>query len=86
MGQILHVHYFTIFMLVGSEGKPIDADMHKPCFRDFHDRMWNGEINLADNDAKLQDAWVHREEFLRKMQTKRFEDSLHIVSMYNKFH
>jgi hypothetical protein len=73
-------------VITTSEGKPIDADMHKSFFRDFHDRMWNGEIDLAGNDKKLQYVWVHKEEFLRKTQTKRFEDSLHIVSGHNKFH
>lgn len=83
MRQVLHTFYFTVFMLLGSEGKPIDISVKKPDFRDFHNRIWEGEISLADNEAKLQYAWVHMEQLLRNMRTKRFEDALGIVSNYH---
>ncbi len=78
--QMMHVYYFAIFMLHGSKGKPIVPGMEKPDFRDFHDRIWNGEINLADDDAKLQYALIHMEQALKNMRTKRFEDALHIIA------
>lgn len=78
--QIMHVYYFAIFMLHGSKGKPIVPGMEKPDFRDFHDRIWNGEINLTDDDAKLQYALIHMEQALKNMRTKRFEDALHIIA------
>jgi thiamine kinase-like enzyme len=85
MQQILHVYYFTIFIMVGAEGKPVDTrNIIYPDFRPFHDQMWKGEINLADNAAKLQYAWVHQKEFIRKTSTERFEDSLHIVAEHRK--
>lgn len=83
MRQVLHVFYFTVFMLFGSEGKPMDVNVKKTDFRDFHNRIWAGEISLADNEAKLQYAWVHMEQLLRNMRTKRFEDALRIVSNYH---
>lgn len=83
MRQMLHMFYFAVFMLLGSKGKPIDPNMGKPDFIDFHDRIWEGEINLAADEAKLQYAWVHMEQFLLNMRSKRFEDSLSIVSNYH---
>ncbi len=83
MRQVLHVFYFTVFMLFGSGGKPIDVNVKKPDFRDFHNRIWAGEISLADNEAKLQYAWVHMEQLLRNMRTKRFEDALRVVCNYH---
>lgn len=84
MCQILHVAYFTIHMLLGSEGKPVDPNVSKPGFRDFHDRMWNDEINLANNNAKVQYAWAHMQQLLNNAHTKRFEDSLRILEKYPK--
>ena len=66
MSEILHMAYFTMFMLLGSKSKPVDPNMDKPGFRNFHNRMWNDEINLADNEAKLQYGWVHMEQFLKQ--------------------
>jgi len=85
MSQMLHLYYFIFFLLTIFAGKMIDINnIDKPDFRIFHDRIWNGEINLADNDAKLGYAHVHLEEFTRKMQTRRLEDSLQIISGYSK--
>ena len=87
MSQVLHFYYFGFLMLSGFTGKPVDVNnFSDPGFKTFHNRIWDGEINLADNDIKLQYAWVHREEFLRKVQTKRFADSLRIVAGQNKLH
>jgi thiamine kinase-like enzyme len=78
--QLTHMFYLTVFMLLGSQGKPVDPNMEKPGFRDFHDRIWSGEISLADNEAKLQYAWVHMEQVLKNMRSERFEEALRIVS------
>jgi len=81
MQQMLHVYYFTFLMMTGAAGKPVDVNtIAKYDFRNFHERLWNGEIDLANNDVKIQYAWTHREEFLRNMQTKRLEDSLRIIA------
>jgi len=81
MCQMLHVYYFTFLMLSGSAGNPVDINnFKKPGFRLFHDRMWDGEITLTTAETKLQYAWEHRAEFLRKAETDRFEDSLQILA------
>ncbi len=83
MRQVLHMSYFTFFMLlVSAAGCLIDLNSTKPDFREFHDRMWAGKINLANNDARQQYAWVHMEQLLSNLRLKRFDDSLHIVSNY----
>ncbi|NPV91938.1 MAG: phosphotransferase [Firmicutes bacterium] len=82
--QTAHMSYFTVFMLFGAKGTPVDANMKKPylSFREFHDRIWTGEISLADDEAKLQYALVHMEQLLLNMRTKRFEAALNTVSDY----
>jgi hypothetical protein len=78
MSQAVHMFYFTVFMIFGSEAKPID--MMKPDFRNFHDRMWTGQVDLASNETKLQYAWAHFLQMLNEVRTPRFEESLRIVS------
>ena len=71
-------------MMLAAKGKPIDLNMKKPDFSDFHDRIWAGDISLATDEAKRQYACVHMEQILRNMRTKRFEDALRIVSNYHQ--
>jgi aminoglycoside phosphotransferase (APT) family kinase protein len=80
MRQIVHMFYAAVFMLLGSAGKPIHLDAKAPDFRDFHDRIWAGEISLATAQAKLQYARVHMNQFLQNGRGSRFQDALRIVS------
>ncbi len=82
--QVVHMSYFTVFMLFGAKGKPIDVNM-KPAlnFRDFHDRIWAGEISLASDETRIQYALAHMEQMLRNIDSKRFDDALNIVSIYH---
>jgi thiamine kinase-like enzyme len=81
MSQLMHVIYFTYFMLIiSAAGKPIDPDSPKPDFRAFHNDIWVGKISLAGSDAKLQYAWAHLQQLLYNLQLKRFDESLWIVS------
>ena len=81
MSQLMHVFYFIFFMkIVHADGTPIDPDAPKPEFRDFHNRIWSGEISLKGNEARLDYAWTHMQQFVRNMQLKRSDDSLRIVS------
>jgi thiamine kinase-like enzyme len=83
MRQVLHMSYFTYFMLIVSvAGCAIDLDSVKPDFREFNNDMWAGKIDLAGNDARQQYAWVHMQQLKHNFKLKRFEDSLHIVSNY----
>lgn len=78
--QMMHVYYFAIFALYGSKGNKIDPNPEKIDFSGFHDRIWTGEISLASDDRKLQYAWIHMEEALQNMRTKRFEEAVNIIN------
>lgn len=82
MQQIMHMSYFTVFMtIVAAKGKPIDLNCIATYdFRDFHNRMWKGEIDLAYDESRLEYALVHMEKLLSNMHCDRFNDSLKIVS------
>ena len=56
--------------------------MDKPDFRTFHDSIWAGNINLDDNNMKVQYAWAHLEQLLYNFGLERFEDSLALVDKY----
>jgi hypothetical protein len=64
MRQILPMGYAKVFMLLGSGGKAIEPNAKAPAFRDFHNRIWAGEVSLViDEEAKLQYARVHEPDF-----------------------
>ena len=79
MRQIVHVFYAAVFLLLGSAGKPIDLSQTIPSFRDFHDRIWEGEINFADNNLKIVYGRVHWEQLLQNVRQARFKEALRIV-------
>jgi thiamine kinase-like enzyme len=78
--QIVNVFYVVVFLLFGSERKPISPHDEVPAFRDFHDRLWSGQISLASNEMKLQYGRVHMKQVLQNMREPRFEDAIRIVS------
>ena len=80
MRQLAHVAYAALCMQLGSAGKAIEPETKVPDFRDFHHRLWNGEIGLETPEAKLQYGRVHMNQVLRNMRTPRFQDALRIVS------
>ncbi|MDP4146820.1 MAG: phosphotransferase [Bacillota bacterium] len=80
MQQLLHVFYMSIFILYASKSVPINIDNIKTNFRDFHQLMWEGKIDLSKDENKLQYALVHMNKFLCNIKTKRFEDALNIIS------
>src|SRR5262249_22479642 len=53
MRQFLHLFYTSVFLLLGSAGKPIELIAKVPSFTEFHHRIWNGKINLADKDSQI---------------------------------
>jgi hypothetical protein len=80
MRQVLHMFYATVFLLLGSAGKQIPPIDNPPSFRVFHDRIWAGEIDLADNHLKIVYGMVHWEQLLSNVRQTRFEEALRIVS------
>jgi hypothetical protein len=68
-------------VVVSGKGKPIDLNtIEKQDFRDFHNRMWAGEIDLAYDETRLEYALVHLEQLYRNLRTERFKNALRIVS------
>ena len=80
MQQIAHLFYTMAFLFLGSSGKPIDWSGSVPEFRDYHRRMWAGEIDLADKDVKIVYGRVHWERLLRNVRQARYNEALRIVS------
>ncbi len=80
MRQVSHLGYVAIFLLLGSSGKPIEPHAAVPAFRDFHNRIWAGEVDLDSAEAKLQYGRVHMNQALHEMRAARFDDSLRTVS------
>ena len=80
MRQVSHMGYATIFLLLGSAGKPIEPYATAPAFRDFHNCIWAGEVDLRSAEAKLQYGRVHMNQALHEMHAPRFDHSLRIVS------
>ena len=85
MSQIVHMFCFAICIMTGSDGKAIELkNIEHNSFNDFHDRLWNCEISLTSNEAKLQYALVHMDKLLHNMKTSRYKESLKIVSDFHK--
>lgn len=80
MSQVMHMFYATIFLLLGSAGKPVNESDKLPSFRDFHQRIWVGEVSLADNEMKIIYGRIHWAQLLQNVRTARFDEALKIVS------
>ncbi|HKV48014.1 MAG TPA: hypothetical protein VJN69_07985, partial [Candidatus Acidoferrales bacterium] len=80
MRQIVHMFYAMVYTQIGTAGKPVDADAPVPDFRDFHDRIWTGEVTLDAPEAKVQFGRVHMKQLLENAQTQRFEDAIRIIT------
>jgi aminoglycoside phosphotransferase (APT) family kinase protein len=80
MQQVTHIFYAMVFLLLGSSGRQLNLSENAPDFRDFHRRIWAGEVNLADNQMKTVYGWVHREQLLQNMRQARFYEAVRIVS------
>lgn len=83
MRQVVHMFYAAVFMLLGAAGKPIAQSGKAPSFRDFHERIWAGQIDLADNDLKVMYGRVHWEQLSENVRDPRFDEALTIVSERN---
>ena len=80
MRQLLHIHYLAAFIFFASKTVPIKIDEGQTGFKDFHERIWIGEIDLADDNNKLQYALVHLNRLLSNIHSTRFEKSLACLS------
>ena len=85
MRQVIHMSYFTVFMLVSSApGKLIDLNDFGLRFREFHTRIWTGDINLANKEARQEYALVHLEQLQDNLRLKRLGEAMQIVADYQE--
>jgi len=80
MQQVSHMFYAMAYLWQGSAGKPIDWSQSVPQFQDLNRRIWAGDINLKDIDAKIAYGRVHWEQLVQNARTARFQAALRIVS------
>jgi aminoglycoside phosphotransferase (APT) family kinase protein len=80
MRQALHMLSAAVFLLLASTGKALSRGEAPPSFREFHERIWAGEVNLADNAMKDVYGRVHWRRLVENMRHERFEEALRIVS------
>jgi thiamine kinase-like enzyme len=80
MRQAVSMFYATLLILEASRsGLSIDADMPTPDFREYHQDLISGKIDMLTAEAKVQYGMLHLREALREMRTQRFEESVAIV-------
>jgi aminoglycoside phosphotransferase (APT) family kinase protein len=80
MQQIAHLFYTMAFLYQGSTGEPIDWSVTVPEFRDYQQRMWAGEVDLADKDVKILYGRMHWERLLQNVRQARYKEALRIIS------
>jgi aminoglycoside phosphotransferase (APT) family kinase protein len=80
MRQVVHIFYAMAFLLLGSSGAPVNLSENAPGFIDFHQRIWAGEVNLADKQMKTVYGRVHWEQLRQNTRQARFNEALRIVS------
>jgi fructose-specific component phosphotransferase system IIB-like protein len=80
MRQVLSMFYATLLLMEASRaGLSIDADMQVPDFREYHQDLISGKIDMLTAEAKWQYGMLHLREALRNMRTARFEEALATV-------
>ena len=83
MRQVLHMLAAAVFLLIGAGGKPIRRSGHPPSFSGFHERIRAGEIDLADNELKVEYGLVHWKELRDNVRDRRFDEAVRIVAERN---
>jgi thiamine kinase-like enzyme len=82
--QAVSMFYTTLLLIEASRsGLSIHADMTLPDFRDFHQGLISGKVDMTTAEAKLQYGMIHLREALRNMRTPRFEEAVARVAEYN---
>ena len=80
MRQTVSMFYATLLLLEASRaGLSIDADIPALDFREYHQRLISGKIDMLTAEAKLEYGMLHLREALRAMRTPRFEEAVAIV-------
>ena len=80
MQQVVHIFYAMVYLLLGSSGKPVSLSEQAPGFKAFCRRIWAGEIDLENNDAKIVYGKTHLEQLLQNTRRAEFNEALRVVS------
>ena len=80
MRQLLHLFYPAFIMALSCKGRSIGSIANAPDLPNFLARIWAGEIDLADDETKLEYAKAHMNQALQNSRTPRFQEALRIVS------
>ena len=78
--QLTHIFYAMAFLLLGSAGKPVRWTEDLPDFKDFHRRLWTGELNIRDSHVKVDYGKVHWQRLMENVRHPRFAEALKVVS------
>ncbi len=77
--QLVHVFYAIAYLWLGSSGEPVNQSDSAPDFREFHQRIWEGEVNLGDKQMKPQYGRVHLQRLLQNVQQPRYREALRMA-------
>ena len=80
MQQVAHIFYALAYLLMASSGRQLNLSKSGPDFREFHRRIWAGEVDLRDNEAKIAYGTVHWNQLMQNTRLARFNESRRIVS------
>lgn len=81
MRQAVSMFYATLLLLEASRaGLLLDAHKTLPDFKEFHQGLISGKIDVMNAEVKLQYGLLHLREALRNMRSPQFEASLARVS------
>jgi thiamine kinase-like enzyme len=80
MQQLNYIFYAMAHLYLGSLGRAVNQSGKAPAFRDFHRRMWAGEVDLGDKETKSVYGRVHLEHLLQNTSQARLDEALRIVS------
>ena len=79
MRQVMHLFSATIYLMIGSKGKPLTERRNLASFGTVNRELWAGDANLTTDDAKIDYGRVNWNQLLSDLRSKRFEESLKIV-------
>ena len=75
--QAVSMFYATLLLLEASRsGLSINAEQTVPDFRDFHQDLISGKVDMANAGAKWQYGKIHLRDALQNMRTPRFEQAV----------
>ncbi len=75
--QAVSMFYATLLLLEASRsGISIAADKPTPGFREFHQGLISGKVDVANAAVKAEYGMIHLREALRAMRTPRFEEAV----------